>query len=159
MKCRAGSLLECSIPWLTKQYGYNSSIRGTFHQVQAHTNMPFKEFLTAEKLVLDIQINYPLVWNDMQTWNVDIELTRASVFFVFYHKIFFQNMINDWSSRNMADIRFFVPYVYKFNLRVTDLEVILPCNQYNWIDVHRLDNNGWSHNCFHIFCETFDLTL
>jgi hypothetical protein len=32
-KCRSESMFECSIPWLTKQYGYKTKIRGQFNQV------------------------------------------------------------------------------------------------------------------------------
>ncbi len=123
------------------------------NNVQGLTNLSFKEFLSAEKVRLAIDINYPLRWNDLQTWNVNVDLTRSSVYFVFYHKIFFQDLINDWSSRFMADIRHFVPYIYDIKLKANQLEFILPCNQHNWIDVNILENNCklclifWKFNC------------
>ena len=62
-----------------------------------------------------MDINYPLVWNDLQKWNVNLELYKGSLFFIFCHKLFFQDLINDWSSREMGDIRKYVPYIYVFN--------------------------------------------
>ena len=59
------------------------------------------------------------------------------------HKFFFQDMINDWSSRTMSDIRSFVPYIYSINLKGNEIEAILPCNQHNWIDTHTLENNSF----------------
>jgi hypothetical protein len=35
-----------------------------------------------------------------------------------------------------------VPYVYRFNVNAIDLEVILPCNQHNWIDTVNHENNS-----------------
>jgi len=64
-------------------------------------------------------------------------------YFTFFHKVFFQQLVNDWSSRFMGDLRKFVPYIYDIKLKATDLEVILPCNQYNWIDVTILENNAF----------------
>ena len=140
-KCKADSSLVCSIPWLTKQYGYKSTINGVFNSVQGTTNLSFKQFLNVETFKLDVEINYPLVWNDQQLWKIDIELYKSSIFLLFYHKIFFQDMINDWSSRYMADIRHFVPFTYDINVKATDIELILPCNQHNWIDTNVLENN------------------
>ena len=90
-----------------------------------------------------MDINYPLIWNDLQNWNINIDLHRTSFYFVFVHKFFFQDMINDWSSRTMSDLRSFVPYIYSINLKGSDIEAILPCNQHNWIDTHTLENNSF----------------
>lgn len=117
-------------------------IVGEFNSVKSSTSLTFDKFLLAEKLRLNIDINYPLIWNDLQTWNVNIDLTKASTYFVFYHKNFFQDLINDWSSRHMADLRHFVPYVYRINVVANDLEAILPCNQHNWIDTVNIENNS-----------------
>lgn len=135
--------MECSIPWLTKQYGYKTKITGIFNRVESCSSLSFKEFLSAERLILDMDINYPLVWNDLQTWNVNLELYKGSLFFIFCHKLFFQDLINDWSSREMGDIRKYVPYIYSINLKATDIEVILPCNQHNWLDTNVLENNAY----------------
>ena len=116
---------------------------GIFNKVESQTSLSFKEFLSAEKLILDVDINYPLIWNDLQTWNINIDLQKTSFYFVFVHKFFFQDMINDWSSRHMSDLRSFVPYIYSIALKGNDIEAILPCNQHNWIDTHTLENNSF----------------
>lgn len=141
----APSKLECSIPWLTKQYGYKTMIIGEFNSVKSSTSLTFDKFLQAEQLRLNVDINYPLIWNETQTWNINIDLTKASTYFVFYHKNLFQDLINDWSSRMMSDLRNFVPYVYKINVVANDLEAILPCNQHNWVDTTNIENNS-KHN-------------
>ena len=155
LKCRSESYLECSIPWLTRQFGYKTTIKGKLNSVLANTNMSFKELINADSVKFDIDINYPLDWNDMQTWNFDIELFRSTIFIVYYHKNFFQDLINDWSSRVMADVRSFVPYVYNFNVKANDIEVVLPCNEHNWIDVHQIENNTF----FEILASKADLKI
>ncbi|CAF0826478.1 unnamed protein product [Brachionus calyciflorus] len=143
LKCRNESFLKLSIPWLTKQYGYKTKINGEFNSIQSNTNLGFSEFLTCQKLKLDVDINYPLVWNDLQTWNINLDINKGSIYFVFFHKNFFQELIYDWSSRFMGDIRHFVPYIYKIKFKSNDFEAILPCNQHNWIDTCILENNSF----------------
>jgi hypothetical protein len=142
MKCKQESFIDLSIPWLTKQYGYKTRIYGEFNTVRSNTSLAFKEFINVEKVKLDVDINYPLQWNDQQFWNVNIDFYHGSAFFVFYFKNFFQELINDWSSRHMSDVRKFVPYLYTIKLNCTECEVILPCNQHNWIDTTVLENNS-----------------
>ena len=141
LRCRADSFFQLSVPWLTKQYGYKTTINAEFNAVRSNTNLAFKEFLNMDKLRLNVDINYPLIWNDQQFWNINLEFHRASVFVLYYYKNFFTDLINDWSSRTMADCRRFVPYLYTIRLNATDAEVILPCNQHNWIDTTVLENN------------------
>jgi hypothetical protein len=131
-----------SIPWLTKQYGYKTTVEADLRHVEGLTNLSFKQFLISERLHVDVEINYPLVWNDLQLWRIDIQFERSSIFALFFYKVFFQELINDWSSKHMADLRSFVPFIYEIRTRAQDTEVLLPCNQHNWIDVNSLENNG-----------------
>lgn len=142
IKCRSESYLDVSIPWLTKQYGYKTTIVGEFNQVRSNTSLAFKEFLNADKVRLDVDVNYPLVWNDQQFWNINLDIYRGSIFFVFYYKYFFQDLINDFSTRTMGDVRRFVPFLYTIKLNAHEAEVLLPCNQHNWIDTTVLENNS-----------------
>ena len=91
-----------------------------------------------KELTLMLKYLYPLIWNDIQRWKIDIELIKSYLFIVYYHRNYFQDLINDWSSRQMADIRSFVPYIYEIDLKAKDIEVILPFNEHNWIDVNNL---------------------
>jgi len=128
---------------LTKNYGYKTTLNANLNSLECLTNLSFKHFLNAESARLDVDINYPLRWNDLQVWNINLDLQKSDIYFTFYHKVFFQQLVNDWSSRYMGDLRKFVPYIYDIKLKASDLELILPCNQYNWIDVTILENNAF----------------
>jgi hypothetical protein len=150
IKTMSESFFNCSIPWLTRQHGYKTQIVGCLNSVQSTTSLSFKELFNSQRVNFNVDINYPLVWNDMQEWNINIELFKSSIYLIFYDKYFFQDLINDWSSQSMADLRHFVPYVYNFDLKANDIELILPCNQYNWIDTVVLENNGEFYLIFKI---------
>ncbi|CAF3697297.1 unnamed protein product [Rotaria sp. Silwood1] len=56
----------------------------------AHTNLSFSPFLQAEKLNIKVHIHYPRLWNSLQEWFINIDTTKAQVYFVFEHKNFLQ---------------------------------------------------------------------
>ncbi|CAF4989919.1 unnamed protein product, partial [Rotaria sp. Silwood1] len=55
-----------------------------------HTNLSFSPFLQAEKLNIKVHIHYPRLWNSLQEWFINIDTTKAQVYFVFEHKNFLQ---------------------------------------------------------------------
>lgn len=44
------------------------------------------------------------------------------------------DLINDFASPNPPDIYSFTPFIYNITLRGEQVEVLVPCNQGNWID-------------------------
>jgi hypothetical protein len=46
----------------------------------------------------------------------------------------FLALINDFASRNLPDMYSFAPFIYNITLRGEQVEVLVPCNQGNWID-------------------------
>jgi len=100
---------------------------------------------------LHVHIHYPRIWNSIQIWTVDIDTKKAQVYFVFEHKNFFQGkliysnktkfylfillaLLNDWASSVPPDIYSYSPFIYDIILKGSHLEVLIPCNQGNWID-------------------------
>jgi len=102
---------------------------------------------------MNLHIHYLRIWNSVQIWSVDIITKKAQVYFVFEHKNFFQGklnnlisskkknyffiflaLINDWASSVPPDIYSFAPFIYDITLKGTHVEVLIPCNQGNWID-------------------------
>ena len=60
--------------------------------------------------------------------------TRATGFLVSHHIDLFGHLINDWSSKSRPDLYHFVPFDTFISLELRDFELILPANQYNWMD-------------------------
>jgi hypothetical protein len=107
---------------------------------------------TCWSIQMEVHIHYPRIWNAIQDWFINIDTHQAQVHFVFEHKNFFQGrqwhvahikrcnvdvhlaLINDWSSSTPPDIYSFVPFIYNITLRGKQIELLIPCNQGNWID-------------------------
>lgn len=83
------------------------------------------------------------MWNNLQKWLINLNAQRTTLYLVFEHKFLFQDLVNDWSSKVKSDLRSFVPYIYELQAKVNDMELILPCNQHNWIDTNKQENNSF----------------
>jgi hypothetical protein len=135
MNIAPGSFFEMELPWLVEDdSGYTSRIRGTLMTPEATTSLGYRDFLQCETLELQIDMFYPKHWNDHQEWVYTFTASRASIDFIFAHKWFFSDMVDDWSSRSPPDLLTFVPYTWRFQLILKEFEVRAPANEFNWID-------------------------
>ena len=73
-------------------------------------------------------------WSSHQNWNLSFTGTKASLHLNYEHRYFFQDLINDWSSRSPSDVLHFVPYTWFFNFGLKEFELVTVANQYNWVD-------------------------
>ena len=139
----AGSYLDITIPWTVKADGFVTKISGQLLHVDASTSLQYRSFLEAETLKFSIQLHYPMSWSSHQNWNLSFTGTKASLHLIYEHRYFFQDLINDWSSRSPSDVLYFVPYTWFFNFGLKEFELVTVANQYNWVDCSsQLQENG-----------------
>lgn len=67
-----------------------------------------------------IDIEYPREYNAKQTWKIRIGLSKATMWIVWDHKRFFNDLINDWIGDEASDLTKFVPYTIAFDVYVPD---------------------------------------
>lgn len=154
-----GSYLEISLPYTSSETGYQTHIVGQILHLDATTNLNFRSLAESETLEFKVDIQYPLVWNDHQTWNCSLTGCKATVDLIFAHKIFFQNLIEDWSVKDRPELMQFIPYTWKFTILLKDFELITLANEYNWIDCSTKLNseNAQVAICGDVFDMSFDL--
>ncbi|XP_051858980.1 transmembrane protein KIAA1109 homolog isoform X2 [Drosophila albomicans] len=128
------SYVEVTIPWVTLADGYTSKIQGQLFHVEATTSLQFRSLAEFESLEYKVRIHYPTKWNAPQDWNISLAGCKTSAFIVYKHKCFFQDLIEDWANKARPDILSFVPYTCNFNIRLHEFEILMLCNEYNWID-------------------------
>lgn len=155
----AGSCLDISIPWITKETGYESHIRGQILHLDATTCLNFRALAEAETLEFDVKIKYPNIWNEHQEWVCNLTGHKATVDMIFAHKMFFCHLIDDWAGKERPDIAKFVPYTWKISILLKEFELITLANQYNWIDCSSKHNskNTQLAICGDKYDMTFDL--
>ncbi|XP_030565020.1 transmembrane protein KIAA1109 homolog isoform X2 [Drosophila novamexicana] len=128
------SYVEVTIPWVTLPDGYTSKIQGQLFHVEATTSLQYRSLAEFESLEYKVRIHYPTKWNAPQDWNISLAGCKTSAFIVYKHKCFFQDLIEDWANKARPDILSFVPYTCNFNIRLNEFEILMLCNEYNWID-------------------------
>ncbi|XP_023176913.2 transmembrane protein KIAA1109 homolog isoform X3 [Drosophila hydei] len=128
------SYVEVTIPWVTLADGYTSKIQGQLFHVEATTSLQYRSLAEFESLEYKVRIHYPTKWNAPQDWNISLAGCKTTAFIVYKHKCFFQDLIEDWANKARPDILSFVPYTCNFNIRLNEFEILMLCNEYNWID-------------------------
>ncbi|KAH8323336.1 hypothetical protein KR067_005364 [Drosophila pandora] len=128
------SYVEVTIPWVTQPDGYTSKIQGQLFHVEATTSLQYRSLAEFESLEYKVRIHYPTKWNAPQDWNISLSGCKTSAFIVYKHKCFFQDLIEDWANKARPDILSFVPYTCNFSIRLNEFEILMLCNEYNWID-------------------------
>ena len=129
-----GTNFEVKIPWNCGPEGFTTNFNGTFMNPEATTSLPYRDLIRCETLHIDLDMKYPLKWNHHQEWNFRFTGSKTSLNFIFAHKWFFQDMIDDWSSKFPPDLLFYVPYTWKFEFVLKEFELITLANEFNWID-------------------------
>lgn len=130
----SGSCMEIRIPWMASEAGYTSHIKGSILHLDAKTCLNYRPLAESETFEFDLKIIYPNVWNGHQDWLLNLTASKATVNLIFAHKIFFCDLIDDWSSKQRSDILKFVPYTWKISLTLKEFELITLANEGNWID-------------------------
>ncbi|CAF3280350.1 unnamed protein product [Rotaria socialis] len=129
-----GSYFEASFPFSTNPNGFDTSLFMNIKQPIVRTNLSYTQLCKADEIDINVHIHYPRMWNSIQIWTIDLIAKKPQVYFVFEHKCFFQALLNDWSSSVPPDIYSFAPFIYDMTVKGDHLELLIPCNQGNWID-------------------------
>ena len=100
MNIAPGSFFEMELPWVVEDdNGYTSRLKGTLMTPEATTSLGYRDFLQCETFEFAIDMTYPKYWNGHQEWVYTFTVSRASLDFIFAHKWFFCDLVDDWSSR------------------------------------------------------------
>lgn len=151
-----GSYMEVTLPWITLQDGFTTKVTGQLLHVEATTSLQFRSLAECETLQFDVKVHYPVKWNEHQDWTVSLTGSKATAYIVYTHKDFFQDLIEDWATKQRPDVLSFVPYTWKFGIWLKEFEIITLSNEFNWIDC-----SSTNHENHHLaFCgDLFDLSF
>ena len=134
LEMKPGTNFEVKIPWNCNDSGFTTNFNGTLMNPEATTSLPYRDLIRCETFQINLDMNYPLKWNSHQEWIFRFTGSKTSFNFIFAHKWFFQDMIEDWSSKLAPDLLYHVPYTWKFEFVLKEFELITLANEFNWID-------------------------
>ena len=105
------------LPWVVEDdSGYMSRIKGTLMTPEATTSLGYRDFLQCETFEFAIDMTYPKYWNGHQEWVYTFTVSRASLDFIFAHKWFFCDLVDDWSSRYVLIL---IIIIAKYSQKIT----------------------------------------
>ena len=111
MNIAPGSFFEMELPWVVEDdNGYTSRLKGTLMTPEATTSLGYRDFLQCETFEFAIDMTYPKYWNGHQEWVYTFTVSRASLDFIFAHKWFFCDLVDDWSSRYILTLNIGLKY-------------------------------------------------
>lgn len=104
--------MEITLPWLVAHDGYTTKITGQLLHLEATTSLQVKYFtnfetyyililchlqfrslLESETLEFTAHCHYPIQWNDHQEWLFNLTGCKATGWFTYAHKGFFQGKL------------------------------------------------------------------
>ncbi|CAD6189800.1 unnamed protein product [Caenorhabditis auriculariae] len=134
-RCAPGSFIDFSVLWIVTDNGFHWNVHAEFLKIESTTSLLFTKLLESEKFVVKGSFEYPKVFNAEQNWKIDYTFSKATCWFVWDHKRFFTDLINDWVGDEPADIIKFIPFRVHNTLIVKDsFEILLLLNECNWVD-------------------------
>ncbi|CAI4230279.1 unnamed protein product [Auanema sp. JU1783] len=134
-RCQPGSSADISIWWITLEDGYSWSCEINLLTVASTTSLVYRKLFECETLSVVGNFHYPRVYNGKQTWKFNYNISKATAWFVWDHKRFFSDLINEWIGDAPSDVLTFIPYTVANEVKVTDgFEFILLLNDSNWVD-------------------------
>lgn len=85
-----GSYLELTVPWVVQADGYTTKVIGQLLHLEATTSLQYRSLVVSETLEFTVRSRYPLRWNGHQEWLLHLTGCKASIWFIYAHKEFFQ---------------------------------------------------------------------
>lgn len=98
------------------------------------------------------------VFNAKQVWSFKYNISKATMWFVWDHKRFFTDLINEWTGESPADLLQFIPYEVHTDISVSDgfevsspllfpfiydnIQMILLLNNGNWVDPSEMQSEN-----------------
>eukprot|EP00794_Sanderia_malayensis_P007184 gene7184-7990_t len=136
----------CSIhfylPWTVNEFGYTSTLIMQLHKLEIATSLEFRKVLECESMEAEIIMTVPRIWNQFQRWSCEFLFNETTLYFIYQHTNFIQDLLNDWAVTEPADIAFFVPYEWEFRFHFKDYELVCLVNEHNWIDCTNDNENS-----------------
>ncbi|CAG8500632.1 1907_t:CDS:10 [Paraglomus brasilianum] len=137
MDLRVGleSSVNVIVPMVTDDNGYSVQLDIRLDKPELQTSINFANLLTAERCTITCGLQNPLVWNAPRQWEFRIEFCKADTFLLRDHIILFQDLVKDWTSGPLVQLRYFIPINYDIRLYFKQgFQLFLYVNERNIIE-------------------------
>lgn len=128
------STVGVSMDLVAKGSGYKNSVNLDLKGIEVSSSVNHELLLKSQSQLISCDLGYPLEWNALRKWHIDIRDESMELFVLRDHIFLMTDLVNDWSSGPSADFYTFVPFEYTLDLHLSDFKMYVNANDSNIID-------------------------
>ena len=128
------STIRYTMDLVAQDNGYRSCVNLDLKGIEVSSSVNHEMLLKSRSQVISCDLGYPLQWNALRQWHIDIRNESMELFILRDHIFLMTDLINDWSSGPAAEFHTFVPFKYALNLRFRNFKLYANANDSNIID-------------------------
>ncbi|KAL8849931.1 MAG: hypothetical protein Q9221_005110 [Calogaya cf. arnoldii] len=131
--------------------GYKNLLSLDIKEPKMSSSVNHGMLLKAQTAVITCDLSYPLQWNEIRQWAIEIDSAGLELFMLRDHIFLFTDIVSDWTVGPPEDFFTFVSFLYKINIQLADFQLHLNANDSNVInDPASMEENTfltiWGHN-------------
>lgn len=134
MKLFADSTISFTMDLVAKSNGFTNRIELDLHELEISTSVNHGLLLRSMSQRILCDLSYPLKWNELHSWRIDIHAHSPEIFLLRDHLFLLTDLVSDWVSGPPSDFHTFVPFDYGINLQLSNFKVYLNANDRNIIN-------------------------
>ena len=134
IKVLRDSTISLTMDLVASSNGYKSRVDLDLRGPEMSSSVNHGLLWRTETQLISCDLSYPLGWNALRQWQINIESSGVELFLLRDHIFLLTDLINDWASGPPGDFHTFVPFDYVINLRFSDFELYVNANDSNIID-------------------------
>lgn len=134
IKLFPNSTVSFTMDLVANRNGFDSRVDLDLKGTEISTSVNHGLLWRSKSHKISCDLSYPLNWNALHPWRIDIEGDAPELFILRDHVFLLTDLVGDWASGPPADFNTFVPYKYVLNLSFNDFKIYINTNDSNIIN-------------------------
>lgn len=134
IKLFPNSTISFTMDLVANRNGFGSRVDLDLKGTEISTSVNHGLLWRSKSHKISCDLSYPLKWNALHPWRIDIEGDAPDLFILRDHIFLLTDLVGDWASGPPADFHTFVPYKYILSLRFNDFKIYINTNDSNIIN-------------------------
>ncbi|KYQ88378.1 hypothetical protein DLAC_11076 [Tieghemostelium lacteum] len=130
-----------------RESGYTSELTVSLKKCSLITSLTNTVFLQCSDMQLQMDVDYPLLWNQLTEWRLKFKLEDTQIFLLSDILTLFKDLGNDWSAGEPLDITMFIPKNFHFDFTLKNFKLFCNVNEQNIIN----QPNNLMENAHYVF--------
>lgn len=134
IKLSQNSTVSFTMDLVANIHGFGSRVDLDLKGTEISTSVNHGLLWRSKSHKISCDLSYPLKWNSLHLWSIDIQGDAPELFILRDHIFLFTDLVGDWAFGPPADFHTFVPYKYVLNLTFNDFQIYINTNDSNIIN-------------------------